>query len=309
MTLITPLIDKDMDGNPDGGQGLCDRTPNSPLNKSISWARTNPYADALSKGESRQQAGNTKHSLGERNTGFDISAYPYDIDPANPANLANLSTMDLLRVSAYKPHLLTRRYKNPNYPEYHYAPWFDESARIYRVLEFFELGQSNLPSNSQFIPGKINWITTPSSEIRQLVQPSPDPSKPPQEVYRSFPYDTLIGRRSHVFAVWCTVGFFEADPNTRQVGRELDADKGQQVRYRFFAIVDRNILAEWMLQNRVPMLQIGVRVLQNGVPVEDMLGRTDIDPRKWWRNPPLIRPDGKPVSDMRPCVIYWSRIQ
>jgi hypothetical protein len=96
-----------------------------------------------------------------------------------------------------------------------------------------------------------------------------------------------ITTRSNVFAVWCTVGFFEArvDPTTGQVllGPEIDADVGRQVRYRFFAIVDRTIIAEWMLQNNKP--------------VETQLGRTDIDPRRTGPN------------DEPPCVIYWSRIQ
>jgi hypothetical protein len=91
-----------------------------------------------------------------------------------------------------------------------------------------------------------------------------------------------ITTRSNVFAVWCTVGFFEVDQNGK-LGPEIDADVGRQVRYRFFAIVDRTIIAEWMLQNNKP--------------VETQLGRTDIDPRR-------TGPNGEP-----PCVIYWSRIQ
>jgi hypothetical protein len=52
-------------------------------------------------------------------------------------------------------------------------------------------------------------------------------------------------------ASWCTVGFFEVDQNGK-LGPEIDADVGRQVRYRFFAIVDRTIIAEWMLQNNNP---------------------------------------------------------
>jgi hypothetical protein len=98
-------------------------------------------------------------------------------------------------------------------------------------------------------------------------------------------YDKIT-TRSNVFAVWCTVGFFEAQvlPSGQVLlGPEIDADVGRQVRYRFFAIVDRTIIAEWMLQNNKP--------------VETQLGRTDIDPRR-------TGPNGEP-----PCVIYWSRIQ
>jgi hypothetical protein len=107
--------------------------------------------------------------------------------------------------------------------------------------------------------------------------------------------------RSNVFAVWCTVGFFEVDQNGK-LGPEIDADVGRQVRYRFFAIVDRTIIAEWMLKYQVP--------------VETQLGRTDVDPRRLAAPLPpslppsssftLPNPNTPPID---PCVIYWSRIQ
>jgi hypothetical protein len=106
-----------------------------------------------------------------------------------------------------------------------------------------------------------------------------------------------ITTRSNVFAVWCTVGFFEVDQNGK-LGPEIDADVGRQVRYRFFAIVDRTIIAEWMLKYQVP--------------VETQLGRTDVDPRRPAAPLPpsssftLPNPNTPPID---PCVIYWSRIQ
>jgi len=47
------------------------------------------------------------------------------------------------------------------------------------------------------------------------------------------PNSTPPNSTSNLFAVWCTVGFFDT-----QRWLELDADRGKQVRYRFFAIVD-----------------------------------------------------------------------
>jgi hypothetical protein len=88
-----------------------------------------------------------------------------------------------------------------------------------------------------------------------------DPTHSDTGALRPHPYNqsadnsALAGRlwnkittRSNVFAVWCTVGFFEVDQNGK-LGPEIDADVGRQVRYRFFAIVDRTIIAEWMLQS------------------------------------------------------------
>ncbi|MDW8222545.1 MAG: hypothetical protein RMJ82_06315 [Gemmatales bacterium] len=341
--------------------GLADRTVNAqgnPTGASVSWARTNPYADFLCSPHNQQnpnplqvnmQPTNTWHSLGKANPRFVNNPWP-----AQPDNAA-LSTLELLRVSAYKTHLLTRRYLNPNHPEYHYAPWFDPTARIYRVLEFLELVPPNLAAmyvSPYRVRGKVNLNTAPAEEVLAAISewvtatgqpgasgqnitqkwsewlktrqgrpnwgfasgylgaggPLPQglnaedswwrwdgagqrillndnhPPTPLQEHASFFAniYDRVTSR-SNVFAVWCTVGFFEVDPNTGTLGPEIDADAGRQVRYRFFAIVDRTILAEWLLQN--------------GQPVEKHLGRTDIDPRRRGTN-------GEPA-----CVLYWSRIQ
>ena len=338
------------------GQGLCDRTQDPNPKESVSWARTHPYADSLCTQHKKldpnpivdSNGNNTKtwHSLGSPNPSEAEDPLLYHPD-------APLRTMDLLRVSAFKQHLLTQRFlKNPNY---HYAPWFDESpetkktARIYRALEFLEITPESVAASPHRTVGKVNINTATPEEIflaltdgnqserwgaifRRREVPSPSPiygfapgriaaSPPPlpnglsredswwrmgdsaagksQVFLDLFPnpnpdpplheqadlfadlYDKIT-TRSNVFAVWCTVGFFEVDANAK-LGPEIDADVGRQVRYRFFAIVDRTIIAEWMLQNNKP--------------VETQLGRTDIDPRR-------TGPNGEP-----PCVIYWSRIQ
>ena len=342
-------------------QGLCDRTQDAKPNESVSWARTHPYADSRNKQHKDLDPtaiGNptkTWHSLGRRNPPTEAEA-PLLYHPD-----AALRTMDLLRVSAFKQHLLTQRFlkSDPSYPNYHYAPWFDEppeqgqTARIYRALEFLEVTPDSLMNantSAHRTVGKVNINTaTPEEVFFVLTNPSQrkrwqaiyirrEAPSPPQPIYGfapgridasppplpnglsredswwrmdsgrnsqvfldAFPnpnpdplheqttnlfadlYDKIT-TRSNVFAVWCTVGFFEVDPNTGTLGPEIDADVGRQVRYRFFAIVDRTIIAEWMLQK--------------GIPVETQLGRTDIDPRR-------PGPNGEPP----PCVIYWSRIQ
>jgi len=57
--------------------------------------------------------------------------------------------------------------------------------------------------------------------------------------------------RSNVFAVWCTIGYFEvenapavlAGTARPQLGRELGSQDGSNVRHRFFSIIDRTNLA------------------------------------------------------------------
>jgi hypothetical protein len=49
-----------------------------------------------------------------------------------------------------------------------------------------------------------------------------------------------VTTRSNVFAVWITVGFFDYDPNTGQIGAEIGRSEGRHVRHRLFSIVDRS---------------------------------------------------------------------
>jgi hypothetical protein len=47
--------------------------------------------------------------------------------------------------------------------------------------------------------------------------------------------------RSNVYAIWLTVGYFEVDPLTGQLGRELGSDSGSVERHRAFYVIDRSI--------------------------------------------------------------------
>ena len=61
----------------------------------------------------------------------------------------------------------------------------------------------------------------------------------------------LVTTRSHVFAVWITMGFFEVEPAAGgvsavhpdgfQLGRELGEDSGTVKRHRAFYVIDRSI--------------------------------------------------------------------
>ncbi len=94
----------------------------------------------------------------------------------NPANFSWLvhlnrpliSPMELLHVSAFKPHELTQQFMTVNtagnpIPFNHRAPWFDPGARIYRILEFLEThdraaGIATLQPGGR-VPGKVNINT------------------------------------------------------------------------------------------------------------------------------------------------------
>lgn len=56
-----------------------------------------------------------------------------------------------------------------------------------------------------------------------------------------FRLGNLLTTRSNVYAVWITLGYFEIDPATQQLGQELGADTGNIIRNRSFHIIDRSI--------------------------------------------------------------------
>lgn len=53
--------------------------------------------------------------------------------------------------------------------------------------------------------------------------------------------DNLTTTRSNVYAVWITVGYFEFDESTGQLGEELGANTGDVERHRAFYMIDRSI--------------------------------------------------------------------
>ena len=51
----------------------------------------------------------------------------------------------------------------------------------------------------------------------------------------------LTTTQSNVYAIWLTVGYFEVNPETGQLGQELGMDTGDVKRHRAFYIIDRSI--------------------------------------------------------------------
>lgn len=69
-----------------------------------------------------------------------------------------------------------------------------------------------------------------------------DPHRNPYFRYQSIQrLSNLVTTRSNVYAVWLTVGFFEVDPTTGDLGQEVGRDTGTAKRHRAFYILDRSI--------------------------------------------------------------------
>ncbi len=113
-----------------------------------------------------------------------------------------------------------------------------------------------LPGDRQYPRGsglEDTLLRSFNGGARRLFQPALPPSASPDHPARH-PYlrDQLLTKifnhlttRSHVFAVWVTVGFFAVtDETTRpvQLGAESGRSENRHIRHRLFAIVDRSTL-------------------------------------------------------------------
>jgi hypothetical protein len=103
-----------------------------------------------------------------------------------------VSPMELLQVSAFKPHELTQKFETTTGGGFyqHLAPWFDQQARIYRGLEMLETG--NRMTGTAYggrIPGAVNINTIWDLEILQALADAPD--KPPALAYNPFTKDDV----------------------------------------------------------------------------------------------------------------------
>jgi hypothetical protein len=168
------------------GAGLNDRTPDSnfamtssqSFGKTISCANLQNQTHQGMGGRAVPDATNnptkTFHSLGFANPGPAYTMVMGSIIPDNtmsreddvrsPVHLDRQpnSTLDLLLVSQFKPHLLTQYflYFNPGIVDWHYAPWLEQQSRLYRFLEFVEALDGSWGSpTSELVQGKVNINT------------------------------------------------------------------------------------------------------------------------------------------------------
>ncbi len=82
-----------------------------------------------------------------------------------------ISPMELLSVSAYKPHELLQQFHTPMEGLYaHRAPWFDQTTRLYRAFEFLHTHSraAGVASGGR-LAGQINLNTVWDEEILQAL--------------------------------------------------------------------------------------------------------------------------------------------
>jgi hypothetical protein len=81
-----------------------------------------------------------------------------------------VSPMELLQVSAFKPHELLQQFVTTTARYSHRAPWFDQTTRLYRVFEFLETGSraAGVPVGGR-TPGLININTIYDESILEAL--------------------------------------------------------------------------------------------------------------------------------------------
>jgi hypothetical protein len=145
----------------------------NPAARYASRGKRQPYAAHVSQvidqvSSNSQQP--TQHTFGLRNEPLPTSGH---YDWLVHCDRALISPMELLQMAGCQPHQLTHRFITPAGSFNHRAPWFDQTRRIYRVLEFLETKDRAAGVGvGGRIPGKINLNTIWDPEtLRALCDP------------------------------------------------------------------------------------------------------------------------------------------
>jgi hypothetical protein len=151
------------------------RNATSPTAQYASWGKGQPYAAHLSQmwdqvsSDPRQP---TQHTFGLRNEPPPAAGhYDWLVHLDRPI----ISPMELLEVAGCQPHQLTHRFVTEEGRFNHRSPWFDQTRRLYRVLEFLETKDRAAGVGvGGRIPGRINLNTIWDPEtFRALCDPQP----------------------------------------------------------------------------------------------------------------------------------------
>ncbi|HZY85451.1 MAG TPA: hypothetical protein VFE78_11515, partial [Gemmataceae bacterium] len=163
-----------------------------------SWGKRQPYA--ADTGQCADQAAPslpTQHTFGRVNNPAPASGR-YDWLVHLDREL--ISPMELLHVSACRPHQLTQRFLTAGGKFGHYAPWFDQTRRLYRVFEFLEARSQSaggLAEANGRMAGKINLNTVWDAETFLALcdpQPANGPNFTADEVARV--YNAMLALRT-----------------------------------------------------------------------------------------------------------------
>ncbi len=151
------------------------RNATDPAARYPSRGKVQPYAAHFSQVRDQIAADvrqPTQHTLGLQNTPRPATGhYDWLVHLDRPL----ISPMELLEVAGCQPHQLTHRFVTEEGPFNHRPPWFDQTRRLYRVLEFLETrSRAAGVGVGGRLPGKVNLNTIWDPEtFRALCDPQP----------------------------------------------------------------------------------------------------------------------------------------
>jgi hypothetical protein len=206
-----PVAQQVNDGRIANGCGIL--TPGA-ITTFKSYGRVQPYSGTSLNGQRQAQVPNPVPANQPLNTFFRQNAVEGTPPPAAGTMGQTLqipfdwlvhldrqliSPMELLHVSAYKPHELTQQFVDGSATAPHFGhrvPWYDQTARLYRFFEFVDTkSRAAGMALGGRVPGRININMVWDQDILQaLADPQPSNYFNAYDVYVAF--NQMIQQRS-----------------------------------------------------------------------------------------------------------------
>jgi hypothetical protein len=204
---------------------------------------------------------------------------------------------------------------------------FNEMVQLRNKRPFRSLATGEVPNGDyqeEAGAGVEDTLLRSSIDGAGLLFANRDPSAAPDPWTALEPLRKMYNNvtvRSNCFALWLTIGYFEVVRNPadgKLYYQEIGRQDGREIRHRYFAIIDRSVFEDWMLEATMRWAISGTLDPNTPMPnvgtIRQAAETLGLDPRRDNVIPVTIRPgqNQPPVNvpiRLPAPVVYWSRIQ